>query len=133
MDFKLCYKTYQFKPSLKAIKQFKESTGLDMWGVLSKYTTTFLKCSSDNLATTDILHKLSEVLGFVESAQLFYCLASQSSSVTIDEIEDAMFHAGILATNNDDDMSDPYPIILYKVAIDINKYHETVRAETKKP
>ena len=132
MKFKLCYKEYEYKPSLKAIKEFKEATGLDMWGVLSKYLTVYLKCRTDNHSITDMLHELSTVMTFVDAAQLFYCLAKQSSSVSIDEIEDAMFHAGILPTEADGDMGEPYPIILYMLALDVNKYHESVRAEVKK-
>ncbi len=134
MDFKLCYKVYEYKPNLAAIKKFKEATGLDLWGVLSKYTSVFIQATRDNSGVSDMLHKLSEVLSFVDAAQLFYCLAKQcSNSVTIEEIEDAMFHAGIHASDSEHDMSEPYTIILYKVALDISKYHETLRAETKKP
>jgi len=133
MHFKLCYKKYEYKPSLKAIKEFKEATGLDMWGTLSKYMDAYLQCHRENISVTDMLYELSKVIDFVDAAQLFYCLAKQSASVTIDEIEDAMFHAGILPTQADGDMGEPYPIILYMLALDVNKYHETVRAETKKP
>jgi len=133
MHFKLCYKKYEYKPSLKAIKEFKEATGLDMWGTLGKYMDAYLKCHAEKLSITDMLYELSKVIDFVDAAQLFYCLAKQSSGVSIDEIEDAMFHAGILPTKIDNGMGEPYPIILYMVALDINKYHETVRAETKKP
>ena len=130
--FKLCYKEYEYKPSLKAIKDFKEATGLDMWGVLSKYMSTYLKCRAEGVPLTDMLNELAKVIDFVDSAVLFHCLAKQSSSVSIDEIEDAMFHAGILPTEADSDMSEPYPMVIYMLALDINKYHETVRAETKK-
>lgn len=133
MIFKLCYKSYEFKPTLAAMKQFKESTGLDLWATLIKFIATFSKGQKDNSPLGDRLHSLAQVLDFVDAAQLFYCLAKQSNSaVTIDEIEDAMFHVGILASDRDSDMSEPYPFVLYMLALDIYNYHEQLAKDTKK-
>ena len=105
-----------------------------MWSVLIKFITTFSNGQKENLPIGDRLYNLSQVLDFVDSAQLFYCLAKQSnSSVTIDEIEDAMFHAGILESKRDGDMSEPYPFVLYQLALSVYEYHEQLAKDTKKP
>lgn len=133
MEFKLFYKTYTYKPNLKAIKQFKESTGLDLWATLTSFMGVFLGCRSDGDSTTETMRKLSEVIGFVDAAQLFYCLAKQDSSITIDEIEDAMFHAGILPSERDGDISEPYPFVIYQICLDVHTYHSEIAKDQKKP
>jgi len=133
MDFKLFYKSYDYKPSLAAIKQFKEATGLDLWSSLIKYMVCFTESRSNGDSLGDMIYKLSTVLDFVQSAQLFYCLAKQSNSnLSIDEIEDAMFHAGILPSSADTGLCEPYPIILYSIALDVQGYHASL-ANEKKP
>jgi hypothetical protein len=132
MEFKLFYKSYDYKPSLAAIKQFKEATGLDLWSSLIKYMVCFTQSRANSDSVGDMIHKLSSVLDFVQSAQLFYCLAKQSNSrLSIDEIEDAMFHAGILPSNEDTGLCEPYPIIMYKIALDVQEYHATLSNEKK--
>jgi hypothetical protein len=132
MDFKLFYKSYDYKPSLAAIKQFKEATGLDLWASLIKYMVCFTESRSSGDSIGDMIHKLSNVLDFVQSAQLFYCLAKQSNSkLNVDEIEDAMFHAGILPNSEETGLCEPYPIILYNIALDVQGYHASLATEKK--
>lgn len=134
MQFKLCYKSYDCKPSLGAMKAFKDATGLDMWSTLVRYMGTFTSSVAEGLPIEVALERLAGILDFVNSAQLFYCIAKQSNSVlTIDEIEDAMFHVGILKSERDSDMSEPYPFVMYKLALDVNEYHMQLAKETKKP
>tara|TARA_R110000868_G_scaffold162439_1_gene393699 strand:- start:37090 stop:37503 length:414 start_codon:yes stop_codon:yes gene_type:complete len=133
MQFKLCYKAYDYKPNLRAIKQFKEATGLDLWSTLTKFIGVYLQSRAEKIAMTDMLHRLSEVIDFVDAAQLFYCLAKQDSSLTIDEIEDAMFHAGVLPSDRNHDMSEPYPFVIYMIGISVNEYHQQLAKDVKKP
>jgi hypothetical protein len=133
MLFKLCYKSYDFKPSLAAMKQFKDATGLDLWTTLIRYMGSFSNSQSNGLSLADTLYELSNIIGFVDSAQLFFCVAKQSSkSITIEEIEDAMFHAGMLKSDRDSDMSEPYPFVLYQLALDVYEYHAQLSKNTKK-
>ncbi len=133
MEFKLFYKSYSYKPCLRAIKEFKESTGLDLWATLTEYVGVFAKCRQDGVSVSETMSRLAKVVSFVESAQLFYCLAKQESSVSIDEIEDAMFHAGILPSEREHDMGEPYPFVLYLVAAEIQEYHAQLTKNAKKP
>ena len=132
MEFKLFYKSYDYKPSLAAIKQFKEATGLDLWSSLIKYMVCFTESRQQGESVGGMIHKLAGVLDFVESAQLFYCLAKQSNAkLTIDEVEDAMFHAGILPSAEESGLCEPYPIIIYKIALEVQEYHATLATEKK--
>ena len=132
MEFKLFYKSYNYKPSLSAVKQFKEATGNDLWSTLLRYMVAFTNSRKSGESVADTLSKLSDVVGFVESAQLFYCLAKQENkALTLSEIEDAMFHAGILPNQEDTDMCEPYPFVLYQIALDVITYHGTLSSEKK--
>lgn len=133
MHFKLCFKSYEYKPSLKSMKEFKEATGLDLWSSLAKYMVEFSKARLDGCSVSETLHRLAEVLDFVNCAQLFYCLAKQESkSLTINEIEDAMYNAGILPSERDDDMSEPYPFVMYALALQVQEYHNSLAKDLKK-
>ena len=132
MQFKLFYKEYDCKPSLAAIKLFKEATGLDLWSSLTKYMVCFTESRRDKESVAELLSKLAHVLDFVQAAQLLYCLGKQSNSaLTISEIEDAMFHAGILPSSDESDLCEPYPYVIYRLALDINDYHASLSAEKK--
>lgn len=132
MQFKLFYKEYDCKPSLAAIKMFREATGLDLWSSLTKYMVCYTECRRDGVNIAEMLSRLAQVLDFIQSSQLLYCLGKQSNkSLTISEIEDAMFHAGILPSNDESDLCEPYPIIIYKLALDVNEYHVSLSAEKK--
>ena len=132
MEFKLFYKSYDYKPSLAAIKQFKEATGLDLWASLIKYMVCFTESRKSGESIGDMMFKLSGVVDFVQASQLLYCMAKQSNSaLSIDEIEDAMFHAGILPSETEGDLCEPYPIVIYKMALDVQEYHSSLSKEKK--
>ena len=132
MEFKLFYKTYNYKPSLKAMKQFKEATKKDLWSTLLKFMVTFSNSRNSGDSVAELLEKLSEVIDFIDAAQLFYALAKQeNSTLTIDEVEDAMYHAGILPSTEEHDYSEPYPFVLYQVALEVQDYHRTIASEKK--
>ena len=132
MEFKLFYKSYDFKASVHAVKQFKQTTDLDLWSTLLRNMVTYTNSRKAGDSVADTLSKLSEIIGFVESAQLFYCIAKQENkTITLDEIEDGMYHAGILPSQEEHDLAEPYPLVLYKVALDVISYHSTLAVEKK--
>lgn len=135
MEFKLFYKKYEYKPTLAAMRKFKDATGLDLWGTCAKYMDTYTNSRNgkDQDSIQEAIYKLSKVLDFVNAAQFLYCLASQSSNVTIEEIEDAMYHSGILPSEREHDMSEPYPFVIYLVCTDIILEHVKLAESKKKP
>ena len=133
MIFRLCFKDYKFKPSIKAMKDFKEATGKDLWSSLVAYMGTFTNSRASDDSVADTMAKLAQVLDFTDAAILFYCLAVQENkALQLAEIEDACFHAGILPSQRADDMSEPYPFVLYRLALDVQKYHVEETLDEKK-
>lgn len=130
--FQLCYKKYEYKTSFKASKDFKDSTGLDLWGVLLDYVDCYIESMADGNNTAKTLSRLSKVIDKVDASHLFHSLAKQCGSVSLEEIQDAMEHAGILPTDVDNGMGEPYPIVLYMLALEIIDYHKKQRSEAKK-
>lgn len=134
MHFKLFYKQYDYKPSLSAIKQFKEATGKDLWSSLIAYMGCYIRCThkDSGMDVTQLLVELSKVLDFSDSAELFYAIGKQSNSaLTIEEIEDGMYHAGIFPNIKETDKCEPYPFVMYQVALEVQKYHNSLAAKKK--
>ena len=132
MQFTLCYKKYDYKMSLKAMREFEEATGKCLWSTLISYIYrwTSSRSNGDNLMLT--LSSIGEVLTFSESAKLLHCLAKQENKlITIDEIEDAMFHVGLTPVDQADEQCQPYQLVIFQVAIDIHEYLKNL-SELKK-
>lgn len=131
MEFKLCYKSYAFKPTIKAMKQFKEATGLDLWATLSRYMLTFIENREKPVG--ELVASLSDVVDFVSASQLLHALAqAENGKIGIDEIQDAMFHAGIFPNDSESDFAEPYPFVMYQVSIMIQEYHAQLQTEKKR-
>lgn len=128
---KLCYKSYPAKMSLGAMKQFKQSTGKDLWCTLLKFMECFAETSGDSLVVR--MRKLYEVVDFETASHLFYSLIrAEDNSIPLTEIEDAMFRVGWLPTDRPGDMSEPWPFALVSIAHEINKQFEVdVKGEKK--
>ena len=133
MRIKLFYKDYDCKLSLAAIKMFKESTGKDLLGTLTAIMECFITSKQSGESIMQRIVGVSNVINQIDAAQLFYCLAKQSNkAITIAEIEDAVFHAGVMPSVDDNDDREPYQVVMYKLAMDANDYHNSL-ASGKKP
>jgi hypothetical protein len=122
MIIKLCYKEYTAKLSLAACKDFYEQTGKDLNYVLMCYLETCRE--SGGLETSVRLRKLFDVESFDTIAKLFVCVINASeSSVPLEEIEDAMFRVGWMLSNNDDGLSNPWPLVVTALANDVSGYY----------
>jgi hypothetical protein len=119
MQLKLCYKSYDFKMSLEAMKQFKEATGKDLWFSLLHFLETWELSAKEPTLTR--IRKVYEILDFETAAYLFHSMIkTQDKSIPYAEIEDAMYKVGWLPTERDGGMSEPWPIVLVDVAHMIN-------------
>jgi hypothetical protein len=128
---KLCYKSYPYKMTLGAMKQFKQSTGNDLWCKLLQFMECYAETSGEPVVTR--MRRLYEVIDFEAASHLFYSLIrAEDKSIPIEEIEDAMFKVGWLPTQREGDMSEPWPLVLVVVAHEINKQFESDAAEAKK-
>lgn len=126
MIIKLCYKEYQCKLNLAAMKSFSEKTGKDLNYTLLRYLEV---CR--NTAGKDSLTRLSELFG-VESfnvvAMALHCMIVQEDkSISLAEIEDSMFRVGWLPTDDDDgEMCQAYPLVVAKLATEVSDYYATL-------
>ena len=115
---KLCYKEYDYKLSLKAIKGFKKDTGEDLMFTLSMLLSTWSDGAGMDIRNR--INSLYSVCDFELAAYAFYHLIKGSKKdIPLDEIEDSMFRVGIIPNDIDDDLSSPWPLVLVKVAQDI--------------
>ncbi len=130
MIIKLCYKEYPFKMSIGAIKEFKQSTGLDLWYTLITFLEAFVDSKSmDELARDRYLNSM---LDFEDAAVLFHTIIRQEDkSIPLEEIQDAMFRVGWRTNENTTDMSEPYPKIMAKVAFDVDDYFQELSLKKK--
>lgn len=130
MEFKLAYKSYEYKMSLAAMKRFKEATGRDLWSILSQYVVEYSNHKESPLLR--LCGALGEFCDFETASYIFYCLAKECNSrLTIEEIQDAMFHVGWRPSERPDDMSEPYPLVLVLIASDIDQYFSELVVKKK--
>lgn len=127
---KLCFKEYESKMSLEAIKQFKLNTGLDLWCTLISFIQTYRDTS--DLDTISRMQQLYSVCDFETGAQMFHALIHTSdSSIPLQEIEDSMFRVGWMPTKDDGNLREPWPIVAVNVAYDIDKQFQEILPKKK--
>jgi len=131
MKFNLCYKSYEFKMNLAAMKSFKEATGKDLWSTLTEFIYIYNTSRQKQEHTFVLMKRLSEVCDFIDSAHALHSMAKQcNSKLPIEEIEDAMFHAGWRPGEDMDSMNEPYGLVMFQVALSIDDYFKEL--STKK-
>lgn len=122
MQFNLCYKQYSGKINLAACKSFYEQTGKDLNYTLLRYLE-----ATRETAGMDGPSRLQRFLGlenFAVIAKLFHCIIMQEDkSIPLAEIEDCMFRVGWMPTDNDDEMCDPWPMVVIELASKVSEYY----------
>jgi hypothetical protein len=118
---KLCYKEYPFKLSLKSCKVFFDQTGLDLQTVFMKYIAACSKTMEMSLM--DRLVYFSELYTRDVACKALHSIISQENkNIPLAEIEDATFRVSWMATDNDDGLSEPWPLVMLDAALQINDY-----------
>lgn len=131
MEFTLCYKSYPFKMSLQAMKQFEERTGKDLWSTLLQFLDEWMKHQESSVLTR--CAKVSAVISFNDAAEMLHALVkAEDKSIPLDEIRDGMFRVGWMPSDASNDQVDPYTAVLFKVGTEINTlFNDGVKAEKK--
>ena len=130
MEFKLCYKTYPFKISQGACKKFFEQTGLDLQTVFLTYICKFH--DSQDLSTGNRLVELSNLYPRdVACKAMYHIIKEELDGISLAELHDASFRVGWVASENDDDKSEPWPLVMVDIGLQINDYF-TENLATKK-
>ena len=119
---KLAYQEYDYKMSLAAMRQFKEATGKDLWHTLLSLIEANADAIADGKTSLSGIVRLSEVIDFDTGAEVFRAMLTRENNAKVsrEDIEDAMFRVGWLPAKTDDGMTEPYTLLLLKMAIDVN-------------
>lgn len=130
MIINLCYKSYDAKMSLEAMKNFKAATGKDMWFTLLSVMEVWLSTSEELTITR--MKKIYELIDFECASQLFHCMIkTEDKSIPLQEIEDAMFRVGWLPTDREGNLSEPWPYVMALLSHDSNTYFSELVKEKK--
>ena len=121
MECKLAYKTYPYKMSLGAMKEFKTSTGKDIWQLLWGFITAYRE--SEGLDQFKRLEQLTSVCDFFDASHLLLCLfKAENKCITIEEVQDAMFRVSGRPNPDDNELSHPWPLVVVLIAYEIDEY-----------
>lgn len=125
---KLFYIAYDYKMSLGAMRDYTAATNRCLWrdllAVVEAWENSSAAISSDN-AMQIASHRIGAIcdaVPFNDAAHLFKALIDAAGSrVSIDDIDDGMFRSGLIPSDRPDNCGEPWPLVLVKVAQDINK------------
>ena len=122
---KLCYKEYPYKLNLSACKGFYEKTGKDLTYVLMRY----LEACRETVGMND-LERLRNFFGIETSdtmSNAFHQLIKQEDkSISLSEIQDAMFRVSWMPTDSDSDLCEPWPLVVIDLATQVNSYYSEI-------
>lgn len=111
------------------MKAFKQSTGKCLWSVLIDFLQCYAKTTKLN--AIDRMSELYKVVDFETASYVFYHLIEKDKNIPLEEIQDSMFRVGWLVNSTGDDGAEPWPIVLAKVAFDINEQFNEQSPEKK--
>ena len=118
---KLCYKEYGYKVTLSACKSFYEQTGTDLQHTLLMYLDACHQSAGQGLL--ERMATFHNVCSFDKAAKLIHCLIKQDDkSISIAEIEDAMFRVSWTPTDQDSELCQPWPLVMLDIATQVNDY-----------
>lgn len=104
MKFWIANKEYTGSLSPSSIRSFRERTDKCMIGKVREVRVAYSKCLSFEMGNEEISASMARILDYVDLAYLIHSLVVETSPhITIDEIDDALFHCGDVAkesTNN---------------------------------
>ena len=120
MQFKLCYKTYGFGISLAACKGFTDSTSLDLHSVLMDYIHAYTDLVGESELSK--LTALSKIYSRDIACKVFGAITDKAQNIPVEEFEDATYRTSWVQSSRVDGFSEPWPLVLVGVAMDINKY-----------
>jgi len=121
MMIKLCYKEYEWKLTQGACKSFFDKTGLDLYTVFGDYIDASFGLAGKNLI--EVMQAYSKLYSRDIANKAFYSIINAANTdVKINEIEDATYRVSWQLSDRPDDLSEPWPIVMYNTALEINDY-----------
>ena len=133
MEFKLFYKSYDYKPSLKAMKQFKEATGKDLWSTLLRFMVTFTNSRNGGDSVAELLEKLSDVIDFVDSGSIVFMrlLNKRIKQLRLMRLKTQCTTQESYQVPTNTITASLILFVLYQVALEVQDYHRTIASEKK--
>ena len=131
MHFKLFYKSYDFDDlSHESIKWYKQETGRDM---RSDLLGVINRMGDKDVDHGVRLENIMRHIGDIDGATILGAIAkSKNSALQLSEISDAVIRSGWRVNDSSCEFRQPYTYVLYKLAVDIDKYYEEDGVKTKK-
>ena len=118
---KLAYKDYPLKMSLGACKVFYDDTGLDLQIVFQEYLELYSTCDVTSIRG-QLLYFAKAHTREVATKALHAVIFAANDSIPIKEINDATYRVGWTENEKDDDLSEPWPLVMVRTALEINDY-----------
>jgi len=123
MEIHLAYKRYPYKLTLNACKVFFEQTGLDLQTVFLKYISEAASPNNKQLSIADRLIAFSELYSRDVACKAMHCMIKEENkSIPMDEIQDGTYRVGWIASDRDDDLSEPWAMVMVTTALQVNDY-----------
>ena len=118
---KLCYKQYPWKITGGSIRKFKEATGKDLMGFFSSYIVADIK--KGDVSVFEYTEILRNVHSIEDATKALHCIITAAQDgIPLIEIEDAAERVGWTISDRPDDLSEPWPVEMLRVAHEINLY-----------
>lgn len=107
--------------TLNACKVFFEQTGLDLQTVFLKYISE--AANSKGLSVADRLIAFSELYSRDIACKALHCMIKEENkSIPMEEIQDGTYRVGWMASDRDDDMSEPWSMVMVTTALQVHDY-----------
>lgn len=130
---KLAYIEYPYKVSFGAVKQFYDRTGLDLDNTLYEYMQAYrsMPAGIDQIEQTALM---TRVCSKINASELFHALfVAENSCVSLEEIQDGMQRVTGRYNPDDDECSHPWPLVLVKLAYEVDEYNfNNIKGSKKK-
>ena len=116
MQIKLCYKSYPFKMSLQAMRDYKRATDKDLWFTLVSILEVYVANIDEPVLT--LLKALYNEVDFEDASHAIHALIrAEDKSIELEQVQDAMFKVGWRPVESEDsEFRQPYPIVLVQMA-----------------
>ena len=128
----LAYKSYDIKVSYGALRKFDQNHDIDLDGLLVKYIDTATEASMlESCTTVKRVDMLNNVAQKQLAAEAFHAVI-EADNITLEEIIDGMYSAGMIPSIDKDDKCEPYGIVMLMLAYEVAKQMNEMRSDKKK-
>jgi len=131
MQFKLFYKSYDYKVTWAAKRDFKRETGRGLWSTLMGVINVVH--ANKGVPTLKLMEAISNHVDDIDGSILLWCLAKQcNSAITLNEISDACDRSGWRPVSDDGEYAQPYCYVLYALALEVDRVYQEEAIQSKK-